>query len=108
MTVRSEKRRLKWEQAGLIKTSRGCESNNCPLPQDFNFEPVDLDFDHLYIHDKKGNVSDLIRSDYGWSTILAEIQKCRVLCKLCHARHNSKTRTSHNEHRELYATAPLF
>ena len=92
-------RARKWEFAGRIKVSRGCENEKCPLPPDFAFESVDLDFDHLF--DKKGAVSNLIRSDYSWHTILEEIDKCRVLCKICHARHSRDTRASYNEHKNV-------
>ena len=101
---RNIQRRVKWNRAGRIKVSRGCESGKCPLPSDFSFEPVDLDFDHIDPNDKKANVSDLIRSDYAWSTIHREIDKCRVICKFCHARHSRDTRASYNEHR----TTPLI
>ena len=101
--TRNEKRNIqraaKWRRSGRIKVSRGCESGSCPLPSDFLFEPVDLDFDHIDANLKKGNVSDLIRSDYAWPTIQDEIDKCRVICKLCHARHSRDTRASYNQHR---------
>lgn len=95
---RNAERKRKWRLSGHIKVKRGCESGNCPLPAHFSFEPVDLDFDHLDPMTKKGNVSDLIRSDYAWDTILSEIYKCRVLCKICHARHSRGSRAPHNEH----------
>lgn len=107
-------RKRKWRLSGLIKVYRGCESGSCPLPADFSFQSVDLDFDHLDPNDKKGNVSDLIRSDYAWPTIKQEIDKCRVLCKICHARHSRASRAHHNEHKDLnnsiilYGTAPYF
>lgn len=100
--TKNEKRNLmrkrKWNLSGSIKVKRGCESGNCPLPPDFSFESVDLDFDHIDPTTKKGNVSDLIRSDYAWETILTEIYKCRVLCKICHARHSRDSRASYNQH----------
>lgn len=86
-------RKRKWEVAGHLKVIRGCESGNCPLPPDFKFQSVDLDFDHIDPSLKKGNVSDLIRSDYAWMTIFDEISKCRVLCKICHARHSRDFRS---------------
>jgi len=108
--TRNQKRNLeranKWTQAGDIKVSRGCESGSCPLPPDFKFESVDLDFDHIDPVLKKGNVSDLIRSDYAWSTIKEEINKCRVICKICHARHSRATRASYNEHKNLVPDEP--
>lgn len=109
--TRNEKRNIaraaKWRRSGRIKVSRGCESGHCPLPPDFSFEPVDLDFDHLDANFKKGNVSDLIRSDYAWSTIKEEIDKCRVICKICHARHSRATRAAYNEHKEQLGDDPM-
>lgn len=96
MMTKNEKRNLirsyKWQVIGHLKVLRGCENPLCPLPADFKFESVDLDFDH--IGPKKDSVSNLIRSDYSWSTIFTEIDKCRVLCKICHARHSRDNRTS--------------
>lgn len=89
---RNAMRANKWDLVGKIKLSRGCENENCPLPPDFIFESVDLDFDHL--RDKKAAVSNLIRSDYALHIILAEIDKCRVLCKFCHARHSRDVRAA--------------
>lgn len=101
--TRNDKRNLirkrKWRLSGLIKVYRGCENRTCPLPPDFLFESVDLDFDHVNPEQKKGNVSDLIRSDYAWKTIKGEINKCRVICKFCHARHSRDSRASYNQHR---------
>lgn len=100
--TRNEKRntirKQKWIVAGLIKTLIGCESDTCPLPPNFSFQAVDLDFDHINPSHKKANVSDLIRSDYAWITIKTEIDKCRVVCKICHARHSRDSRASYNEH----------
>ncbi len=101
---RNRQRRAKWNLSGLIKVSRGCESGSCPLPADFSFESVDLDFDHIDPNDKKANVSDLIRSDYAWDTIQIEINKCRVICKICHARHSRNTRAAYNEHKSVPET----
>lgn len=44
-----------------------------------------LDFDHLPGHPKKHNVSSLISEGYSWDIVLAEIQKCEVVCRNCHA-----------------------
>jgi hypothetical protein len=87
---RSLLRAKKWHDAALIKLQRGCENDNCPI-SGLVWHSVDLDFDHLDSSQKKGNVSDLIRSDYSWATIMKEIDKCRVLCKICHARSTKYT-----------------
>lgn len=46
-------------------------------------DPLVLEFDHL--HDKKFSVSQGLR-DRSWDTVLAEIDKCDVVCANCHRR----------------------
>jgi L-lysine 2,3-aminomutase len=48
-----------------------------------NDDPVVLEFDHL--RDKTYDISRLM-SGWPWSTILAEIEKCEVVCANCHRR----------------------
>ena len=43
-----------------------------------------LQFDHID-NNKKASVSNLIRSDYSWVTIMTEINKCEIRCANCHA-----------------------
>ncbi len=45
--------------------------------------PDALHFDHLPGSDKKYNVGDMATRN--WSEVLAEIEKCQVLCANCHA-----------------------
>ena len=68
---RAKKRAAKWRLSGMIKTSSGCK--DCG----YNTSPYALQFDHTG-DDKKDSVSNLIRSDYSWSTIKTEILKCEV------------------------------
>ncbi len=49
-------------------------------------DPIVLDFDHL--RDKLREVTDIARRG-GWSNLLAEIEKCRVLCANCYRRHTA-------------------
>lgn len=93
MSERAAKRAAKWQRVGAIKVSRGCESGACPIdPALVKSDPVFLDLDHIDPSTKKDSVSNLIRSDYAWPTIQAEIDKCRVLCKFCHAKHTADQR----------------
>lgn len=78
VSPRARKRAAKWRLAAIIKVSRGCA--DCG----YDKHPEALQFDHIS-DDKKDNVSDLIRSDYAWSTILTEINKCEIRCANCHA-----------------------
>lgn len=76
---RAQKRAEKWAAVQLIKIQRGCA--DCG----YNAHGVALQFDHMDGFDKKKAVSNLIRSDYGWESILEEINKCEVVCANCHA-----------------------
>lgn len=75
---RARKRRAKVRLVGIIKTESGC------IDCGFNLHPRALEFDHIS-DNKRANVSNLIRSDYSWKTILEEIAKCEVVCANCHA-----------------------
>lgn len=43
-----------------------------------------LDFHHRNPEDKDGNVTKILNSGYSWEVVLAEIEKCDVLCANCH------------------------
>jgi hypothetical protein len=75
---RAQKRAHKWFLAQQIKLDHGCK--DCGYKEN----PYALQFDHVN-DDKKNSVSNLIRSDYCWATILEEINKCEVVCANCHA-----------------------
>ena len=75
---RARKRGAKWRLAQLIKLQRGC------VDCGYNEHAIALQFDHIG-NNKKNSVSNLIRSDYAWSTIKNEIDKCEVRCANCHA-----------------------
>ena len=42
-----------------------------------------LDFHHVN-DDKDNSVGNMVQEKYGWNTIMAEINKCEVLCSNCH------------------------
>ena len=78
LSARARKRRSHWHLAGMIKVASGC------IDCGYAAHAEALQFDHTR-NDKKGNVSDLIRSDYSWATIVTEMNKCEVRCANCHA-----------------------
>ena len=78
MSPRARKRAAKWRLAQIIKVSKGCA--DCG----YAAHAQALQFDHTAA-DKKMNVSDMIRSDYGWETIKEEMNKCVIRCANCHA-----------------------
>ena len=75
---RARRRAAKWRLAGMIKKEHGC------VDCGYNTHAVALQFDHTS-DDKKACISNLIRSDYAWKTILLEIDKCEIRCSNCHA-----------------------
>lgn len=75
---RARKRAAKWRLAQIHKLAQGCA--DCG----YNESAYALQFDHV-MGNKKDSVSNLIRSDYAWSTIKEEILKCEVVCANCHA-----------------------
>jgi hypothetical protein len=54
-------------------------------------DPLVLEFDHL--RDKSFEIAAKI-VDYGWERILAEIEKCEVVCANCHRRRTVRRRGS--------------
>ena len=78
VSARARKRGAKWRLAQIIKLYSGC------IDCGYNQHAVALQFDHIY-DNKKMSVSDMICSDYGWSSIIKEIKKCEVRCANCHA-----------------------
>ena len=52
-------------------------------------DPVILEFDHL--RDKSFDIAQKI-VDYNWERILAEIEKCEVVCANCHRRRTAERR----------------
>jgi len=77
-SIRAQQRKQKWLQAQHIKQAQGC------IDCGYNEHPEALQFDHVS-DNKKDCVSNLIRSDYSWKTIIEEIDKCEVRCANCHA-----------------------
>lgn len=78
MVDRNARRRDVWKIIQDYKSAKGCYKCG------FNSHPVALQFHHKN-GNKKANVSDLIRSDYGMITIWKEINKCIILCANCHS-----------------------
>jgi len=53
-------------------------------------EPAALVFDHRDDVDKIAGVGRMVSLGYKWETIIAEIEKCDLLCANCHAIRTSK------------------
>ena len=67
----------RYKLLNAYKLERGCAA--CGYAED----PVALDFDHLEPSAKAGNISALVRHA-PWQRVLAELEKCQLLCSNCH------------------------
>ena len=86
-TIRRENPNKPKPSEKLIVTNsmklQGCEFcgyKNPDLPRFF-------DFDHIDPSIKLENISFMVRNNYSMEELLAEIAKCRILCKNCHYIH---------------------
>ena len=85
--------RIKWTRSRLARCHRNrahiyqyLQAHPCEMCGED--DPVVLDFDHVK---KKLREVTVIASFGGWSDLLAEIEKCRVLCANCHRRHTAQS-----------------
>lgn len=74
---RQYKARLR-ERRDVLKLERGCV--NCG----YSRHPAALEFDHLPGSEKSKDIAALISYGKPWSVVLAEIEKCEVVCANCH------------------------
>lgn len=61
-----------------------------------NYPPYVMDFDHL--HDKRGNISQMVGS-VSKECLLLEISKCDIVCANCHRKRTYKRKESENIHK---------
>jgi hypothetical protein len=65
------------KKASLYKSERGCKSCG-------EMHPATLDFHHRDGKSKEACVANAIQSGWSWERVLAEIEKCDILCANCH------------------------
>jgi hypothetical protein len=75
--ARSRVRKIK-EEIRTIKEASPC--TDCKVKYPYYV----MHFDHLGIEEKLERVSELIRSR-GYDTVMAELEKCELVCANCHA-----------------------
>jgi hypothetical protein len=85
--ARGRKREMQWRILDYLREH--------PCVDCGESDPVVLEFDHL--RDKIRNVSAMMRQR--WSSIVAEIEKCEVVCANCHRRRTA-ARSNSFRHRE--------
>lgn len=57
------------------------------------FPAVCMDFDHRH-GSKTLNVADAVNRGWGWERLIAEIQKCDIVCANCHRVRTASDRTA--------------
>lgn len=63
----------------MEKLKRGpCTDCGKAYPAEF------MQFDHRPGEVKRGDISKMVSGTYSWETILAEIEKCDLVCTRCH------------------------
>jgi len=74
-----------------LKLERGCECcgfGTHKFPKKYHEHiAMLLEFDHIDPSTKAYNVCDM--GGYSWELIQTEVDKCRVLCKVCHVKHTA-------------------
>ena len=79
----ARKRRVRLERmVWLVQFLREHPCLDCGEP-----DPVVLEFDHL--RDKSFSIGQML-AERAWSDVLAEIEKCEVVCSNCHRRRTAK------------------
>lgn len=68
----------------LTKWYRKLKSHPC-TDCGMTFHPAAMQFDHTSSEDKRNNVANLVSMGLGKKTVLAEIEKCDLVCANCHA-----------------------
>ena len=89
---RKERYELHKYNIDTIKLARGCEVCGFSahrFPKKFHAHiAMLLEYDHIDPTTKKYNVCDMKGNK--WEKIKEEIDKCRVVCKVCHCKHTGK------------------
>lgn len=66
--------------ASLINEKKNKPCHDCK----HTFPPCVMDFDHLNGDEKIGSIAEMRIHGYSMAKILAEIEKCEVICSNCH------------------------
>ena len=80
-TATKDERNRRQSEIAKIKIDRGCSTCG------YNANPAALHFHHTR-GEKLFSLRYGVAKNYAWGRILAEIEKCDVLCANCHAEHH--------------------
>jgi hypothetical protein len=90
--------KLRTSRLALVRDHKSRPCADCKQ----SFDPWKMDLDHL--SDKSDNVSNLVGSQASLSRILAELEKCEVVCCWCHVLRTISRRPSDDEAERTNAT----
>jgi len=76
--------RIRKNQEKLFEYLDDCECADCGED-----DSRVLQFDHVR-GEKRGNVTQMVSSGYGWDKILEEIAKCEIVCANCHIKRTAQ------------------
>jgi len=89
--IKNEYKRKKRVQFNLFKRGLSCASCGYSEKTKKTFTPSALEFHHPN-KDKTTTVSNMVNQNgYALPKIVAEIEKCLVLCAVCHREHHAGT-----------------
>jgi hypothetical protein len=90
--------KLRTSRLALVRDHKSRPCADCKQ----SFDPWKMDLDHL--SDKSDNVSNLVGSQASLSRILAELEKCEVVCCWCHVLRTISRRPPDDEAERTDAT----
>jgi len=80
------KRRRNLSQIDRVKLHYKCQNPGCGWGT--SFKACDLDFHHLVPEDKVKSIAGMLQ--WSQARLVDEINKCVVLCAICHRRHHEE------------------
>jgi hypothetical protein len=81
-----EQKKEEYKTATRLKIQEYKLANPCPCGE---IDPVCLVFHHQDPTLKEIEIANAVRGGWSWTRILTEIEKCKVLCMNCHAKHHA-------------------
>ncbi len=76
-------RQVRYDKLNKLKESKPCQ--DCGK----YYEAFLMDYDHLPGNLKADNVSNILRN-YGWDKVVEELEKCDLVCCMCHRRRSKE------------------
>jgi 5-methylcytosine-specific restriction endonuclease McrA len=85
---RAQRRREKLRLEFRTKMLKYLSGKSCSVCGESDIRVLELD--HIDPSQKRFTISQAVRLGYKWSEVLAEIQKCQILCANCHKKRTAE------------------